>query len=172
MCSRFIILFLSAVIALHRALFFFFFLYSLDVFKQKNERKRNRKRISERVKRQHLGKDNRGNNIPFVRKQRNMNIETKNPPPSVVSADEVISLIDENTQVPISSSILKSNEKNKSTMLLTRKSLTQHRLMRWFAFILSLGTLIVIWRYISILILAVWLSSICRPLLEWLVNHL
>jgi predicted PurR-regulated permease PerM len=57
-------------------------------------------------------------------------------------------------------------------MLLTRKLLTQHRLMRCCALFLSLGTIIIVWRYISILILAVWLSSICRPLLEWLVNHL
>ncbi|CAF3452522.1 unnamed protein product [Rotaria socialis] len=57
-------------------------------------------------------------------------------------------------------------------MLFTRKMLIQQRLMRWCAFILSLGTIIIIWRYISILILAVWLSSICRPFLEWLVNHL
>ncbi|CAF1159315.1 unnamed protein product [Adineta steineri] len=57
-------------------------------------------------------------------------------------------------------------------MLITPKVLTQHRLMRWCALILALGTLVIIWRYISILILAVWLSTICRPLLEWLVNHL
>ncbi|CAF1100502.1 unnamed protein product [Rotaria sordida] len=57
-------------------------------------------------------------------------------------------------------------------MLVTRKILIQQRLMRWCALFLSLGTIIIIWRYISILILAVWLSSICRPVLEWLVNHL
>ncbi len=92
----------------------------------------------------------------------------------MVTADEVINLIDENTpSVPIVSSTFESNEKNnKSAMLLTRKLLIQHRLMRWCALILSLGTLIIIWRYISILILAIWLSSICRPILEWLVNHL
>jgi hypothetical protein len=101
-----------------------------------------------------------------------MNIETKNPPPSVVTADEVISLIDENTPVPISLSTFEPNKKNKSAMLLTRKLLIQHRLMRWCAFILALGTLIIIWHYVSILILAIWLSSICRPLLGWLVNHL
>jgi hypothetical protein len=98
-----------------------------------------------------------------------MNIETKNPPLSVVTADEAISLIDENTSVPITPSQI---EKNKKGMLLTRKLLIQQRLMRWCALFLSLGTLIIIWRYVSILILAVWLSSICRPLLEWLVNHL
>jgi hypothetical protein len=98
-----------------------------------------------------------------------MNIETKNPPLSVVTADEAISLIDENTSVPI---IVSQIEKNKKQMLLTRKLLTQHRLMRWCTLFLSLGTIIIIWRYVSILILAVWLSSICRPLLEWLVNHL
>jgi len=98
-----------------------------------------------------------------------MNIETKNPPLSVVTADEAISLIDENTSVPIIPSQI---EKNKNEMLLTRKLLIQQRLMRWCALFLSLGTLIIIWRYVSILILAVWLSSICRPLLEWLVNHL
>jgi len=98
-----------------------------------------------------------------------MNIETKNPPLSVVTADEAISLIDENTSVPITPSQI---EKNKKEMLITRKLLIQQRLMRWCALFLSLGTLIIIWRYVSILILAVWLSSICRPLLEWLVNHL
>jgi hypothetical protein len=101
-----------------------------------------------------------------------MNVETKKLPSSVATADEAINLIDENIPVPISSSIIKSNEKNKSTMLLTRKLLIQHGLMRWFAFILSLGTLFIIWRYISILILAVWLSNISRPLVEWFVNHL
>jgi len=98
-----------------------------------------------------------------------MNIETKNPPLSVVTADEAISLIDENTSVPITPSQI---EKNKKEMLITRKLLIQQRLMRWCALFLSLGTLIIIWRYVSILILAIWLSSICRPLLEWLVNHL
>lgn len=101
-----------------------------------------------------------------------MNIETKNSPPLVVTADEAISLIDENTPIPISTSQIETNEKNKSEMLITRKLLAQHRLMRWCALFLTLGTLIIIWSYISILILAVWLSSICRPLLEWLVNHL
>jgi hypothetical protein len=101
-----------------------------------------------------------------------MNSETENSPPPVVTADETISLIDDNAQVPISISQNDQNEKNKSEMLSTRKTLIQNRLMRWCALILSLGTLIIIWRYISILILAVWLSSICRPLLEWLVNHL
>lgn len=60
----------------------------------------------------------------------------------------------------------------KTNDMLTRKILTEHRLMRWCALILSLSTLIIIWRYITILILSVWLSSICRPILEWLVNHL
>ncbi|UJR24786.1 hypothetical protein I4U23_006161 [Adineta vaga] len=57
-------------------------------------------------------------------------------------------------------------------MYLPNKAVIQHRLMRWCAFLLVVGTLIIIWRFVSILILAVWLSSICRPLLEWLVNHL
>ncbi|CAF1235154.1 unnamed protein product [Didymodactylos carnosus] len=35
-----------------------------------------------------------------------------------------------------------------------------------------MSTCIIIWRYLAILILAVWLSTICRPLLELLVNHL
>ena len=60
----------------------------------------------------------------------------------------------------------------KTNDMLTRKILTEHRLMRWCALILTLSTLIVIWRYVTILILSVWLSSICRPILEWLVNHL
>jgi len=98
-----------------------------------------------------------------------MDSETKQPPPSLVTADEAISLINDNTRFPISNI---QYEENKLEMLLTRKALVQNRLMRWCAFILALGTLIIIWRYVSILILAVWLSSICRPLLEWLVNHL
>ena len=101
-----------------------------------------------------------------------MNSETKNPPPSLVTADEVISLINDDTRSPISTIQFEENENNKLKMLLTRKSVVQHRLMRWCAFLLAIGTLVIIWRFISILILAVWLSSICRPLLEWLVNHL
>ena len=98
-----------------------------------------------------------------------MNSEIINPPPSLVTTDEAISLICDDVTVPVS---LSPNDKNKSRMLLTRKLLIQHRLMRWCALILSLGTLLIVWRFVSILILAVWLSSICRPLLEWLVNHL
>lgn len=44
--------------------------------------------------------------------------------------------------------------------------------MRWCALILALSSVIIIWRYITVLILAIWLSSICRPVLEWLVNRL
>jgi hypothetical protein len=98
-----------------------------------------------------------------------MDSETKQPPPSLVTADEAISLINDNTRLPISNI---QYEENKLEMLLTRKALVQNRLMRWCAFFLAIGTLIIIWRFISILVLAVWLSSICRPLLEWLVNHL
>jgi len=104
-----------------------------------------------------------------------MNSETKNPPPPlVVTADETISLINDNTSIPVSISQTHDNrnERNKLDMFLTRKNFIQFRLMRWCALILSIGTLIIIWRYLSILILSVWLSSICRPLLEWLVNHL
>ena len=102
-----------------------------------------------------------------------MNNEIERTPPSVVTADEAISLIDENTTIPPNSiSQFQSNDKNKSEMVFTRKLLIQNRLMRWCALFFALGTIIIIWRYISILILAVWLSTICRPLLEWLVNHL
>jgi hypothetical protein len=101
-----------------------------------------------------------------------MNSEIKNPPLSVATANETISLIAEDTSVPITTSQFESNKKKQSEMLLTRKLLIQQRLMRWCALVLSLGTLIIVWRYISILILAIWLASICRPLLEWLVNHL
>jgi len=66
---------------------------------------------------------------------------------------------------------LQPNNK-KSDNMLTHKMLTEHRLMRWCALILALSTLIIIWRYITILILSIWLSSICRPMLEWLVSHL
>lgn len=99
-----------------------------------------------------------------------MTIERQNPPPLLATADEAISLIDENTSPVLS--FEQTNGKNKSQMLLTRKLLIQHRLLRWCALILSIGTLIIVWRFLSILILAIWLSSICRPLLEWLVNHL
>jgi len=77
------------------------------------------------------------------------------------SSDETIQLV-ANSQ---------TNNK-KSDNMLTHKMLTEHRLMRWCALILSLSTLIIIWRYITILILSIWLSSICRPMLEWLVSHL
>ena len=105
-----------------------------------------------------------------IEKQENMNSDTKNPPPLVV-ADETISLINDNAPLPVLNCQYESNDKDQSKML-TRKSLIQQRLMRWCAFILSIGTIILIWRYISILILALWLSSICRPLLECLVNRL
>jgi hypothetical protein len=101
-----------------------------------------------------------------------MNSETKNAALSVVTADEAINLIDENKSIPVLASQFEPNERNNSEMLLTRKLLIQHRLMRWCALFLSLGTLFLIWRFVSILILAVWLSTICRPLLEWLVNYL
>ena len=91
--------------------------------------------------------------------------ERHNPTLVVSAADEAISLIDENT-------VAVPKRSTDETRMLTRKSLTQHRLMRWFALLLMLGTVILVWRYLSILILALWLSSICRPLLEWLVNHL
>lgn len=102
-----------------------------------------------------------------------MTNERANPPSSSVTADESISLIDENTPISVQVlSVEQTNSKNKSQMLLTRKLLIQHRLMRWCALIFSIGTLILVWRFLSILILAIWLASICRPLLEWLVNHL
>jgi hypothetical protein len=78
-------------------------------------------------------------------------------------SDESIQLVTDDLSV--------QTDKKKLDML-TRKTLTEHRLMRWCAFILALSTLIIIWRYITILILSIWLSSICRPILEWLVNHL
>jgi len=89
----------------------------------------------------------------------------------VTVADETISLITDPIQLQKPNSSIENKSNHQSTMV-TRKTLTQTRLMRWVAFILSIGTLIIIWRYVSILILAIWLSSICRPLLEWLVNHL
>jgi hypothetical protein len=81
--------------------------------------------------------------------------------------DEAIDLI--NQDVPVNSN--SQNDTRKSDML-RNKMLTQHRLLRWCTLILTLSTLIIIWRYITILILSIWLSSICRPVLEWLVNHL
>ncbi|CAF3540573.1 unnamed protein product [Rotaria sp. Silwood1] len=101
-----------------------------------------------------------------------MNNGKKTPPPSLVTPDEAIDSITDNTPFSIPLSQYEHNEKNKSQMILTRKILIQQRLMRWCALLLSIGTIIIIWRYISILILAVWLSTICRPVLEWLVNHL
>ena len=62
--------------------------------------------------------------------------------------------------------------KPKAQPMFTRKFLTEQRLMRWCALVLALSTLIIIWRYVTILILSIWLASICRPVLEWLVNHL
>jgi len=75
----------------------------------------------------------------------------------------------------ISTELIEQNyfKKNvESNLLLTRKRLIQDRLMRWFAFILALATIVLIWQYISILILAIWLSTICKPLFQWLNNHL
>jgi len=69
-----------------------------------------------------------------------------------------------------STSNLENN--NKRLDMLTHKTSIERRLMRWCALILALSTLIIIWRYITILILSIWLSSICRPMLEWLVSHL
>ena len=95
-----------------------------------------------------------------------MNADGKNP--SAAVGDEALNLIHDN----VPSQVLTTPHKRHAQDMLARKSLTEHRLMRWCAFVLALGTLIIIWRFISILILAIWLSSICRPLLEWLVNHL
>ncbi|UJR23992.1 hypothetical protein I4U23_026958 [Adineta vaga] len=81
-----------------------------------------------------------------------------------------ISSSEENIQL-VTSPIFPTDQKKFSPML-TRKTLVEHRLMRWCALILSLSSLIIIWRYVTILILSIWLSSICRPILEWLVNHL
>ena len=90
---------------------------------------------------------------------------------SVSMRDEIVSLMNENR------SLMKLKQENSviqniSSDILTRKLITQNRLMRWCAILLSLGTLVIVWRYLPILILATWLSSICRPILEWLVNHL
>ncbi len=87
--------------------------------------------------------------------------------PSLPSSNERIQLV---TNGLLVDSNLQSDKKKRD--MLTRKMLIEHRLMRWCALILSLSTLIIIWRYITILILSIWLSSICRPILEWLVNHL
>lgn len=80
------------------------------------------------------------------------------------SSDETIQLVTDGLTV--------NNKKKLSNQMLTHKTLTEHRLMRWCALILSLSTLIIVWRYVTILILSIWLSSICRPILEWLVSHL
>jgi hypothetical protein len=89
----------------------------------------------------------------------NNNNNTQTCPPS---SAETIQLVTDNLHI----------NKKKSNDMLTRKTLTEYRLMRWCALILALSSLIIIWRYITILILSIWLSSICRPMLEWLVNHL
>ncbi|CAF0840871.1 unnamed protein product [Adineta ricciae] len=101
-----------------------------------------------------------------------MNTETKHPPPSAATADEAISLMEDNIPLPLTNRQYEDNEKRKSQVMITHKAVIQHRLMRLCALLLALGTLVIIWRFVSILILATWLSSICRPLLEWLVNHL
>jgi lipopolysaccharide/colanic/teichoic acid biosynthesis glycosyltransferase len=99
-----------------------------------------------------------------------MNSDTKTPPP-LVGTDEAISLIEDDTPITLPTDEYERNNKMKSEIS-SRKSSIQNRLMRWCAFVLSIGTIVLIWRFLSILILALWLSSICRPLLEWLVNHL
>lgn len=86
---------------------------------------------------------------------------------SVQPPDESIQLVTDNLSIH---SNLQTERRTND--MLTRKILTEHRLMRWCALILTLSTLIIVWRYVTILILSVWLSSICRPILEWLVNHL
>ncbi len=99
-----------------------------------------------------------------MEKQAKMNDDNlNNKEISLLRSDETIQLaIDD---LPVETDRIKSN-------MLTHKILTEHRLMRWCAIILGISTLIIIWRYITILILSLWLSSICRPILEWLVNHL
>ena len=96
-----------------------------------------------------------------------MTNEIKVTPTLVVTADESFHLIDENTTIP--KSVTLNIDAN---MLLTRKTLVQHRLMRWCSLIFVLGTILIVWRYVSILILATWLATLCKPLLEWLVVHL
>lgn len=86
---------------------------------------------------------------------------------SFLSPDASIQLVANNQPITLNL----ENKRLKSNML-THKTLTEHRLMQWCAVILALSTLIIIWRYITILILSIWLSSICRPILEWLVIHL
>ena len=83
-------------------------------------------------------------------------------------SNETIQLVTDG--IPLISTSPQQN--NKKTKMLARKILIEHRLMRWCALVLVLSTLIIIWRYITILILSLWLSSICRPILEWLVCHL
>ncbi len=95
------------------------------------------------------------------------NDNNNNIQPSRPSSNETIRLVTDG--LPVDSN-LEIDKKERD--MLTRKTLIEHRLMRWCAIILSLSTLIIIWRYITILILSIWLSSICRPILEWLVNHL
>jgi hypothetical protein len=90
--------------------------------------------------------------------------ENNNKQTCLPSSNESIQLVTDGLSVQI--------DREKKFDMLTRKTLIEYRLMRWCAFILTLSTLIIIWRYITILILSIWLSSICRPILEWLVNHL
>ena len=139
---------------------------------QKNSQTRERKR-SDRVERQHLVKHRFQNtNAHIFRYSASMNTESKPPPPSTATADEAISLMEDNIPSPLTNRQYEDNEKHKSQVMTIHKAAIQHRLMRWCALLLALGTLVIIWRFVSILILAIWLSSICRPLLEWLVNHL
>ena len=98
---------------------------------------------------------------PSVCKRPKMNNNNKQR--FIAPLDESIQLVTDDLSVQI--------DKKRFDML-TRKTLNEYRLMRWCAFVLALSTLIIIWRYITILILSIWLSSICRPILEWLVNHL
>lgn len=95
--------------------------------------------------------------------------ENNNIQVSIPSSDETIQLV---TDGLADNNNNNNQKKKKSTQMLTNKTSTEYRLMRWCALILSLSTLIIIWRYVTILILSIWLSSICRPILEWLVNYL
>ena len=87
--------------------------------------------------------------------------------PSLHSAGETIQLVTNNPPVSFN-----SQTETRKADLLTRRTSNEHCLMRWCALLLSLSTLIIVWRYITILILSLWLSGICRPILEWLLVHL
>ncbi|CAF1077377.1 unnamed protein product [Didymodactylos carnosus] len=83
----------------------------------------------------------------------------------VTSVSKDLDTIDETTLSLVSGSQIHS--------LSDKKSLdSRAKLMKWCAFVLCVLTIWITYHYISIVVLAVWLTTICRPLMEYLVRFL